>query len=261
MDDDIQDDEIGAGGDDDLGGPEASLQDAAPGQIRALARGLAVLEALNQRPGATVTEVTNATGLARTTAYRVLETLCAAGYAARTAEERYRLLPGVHRLADGAIAEKWITEIARPAAAALAKDLAWPLYLATPHGGEMLLHRLGEPGLPPRVPLTGSAAGIAYLAALPEAARIAVTTTTGALQAPTPILDRGVAALEGDGALWLAVAVLVANWPVGCLTVSIPNSALPGDPRPSDQGASALDRIIGLLTGAAVEVALALRKT
>ncbi|MBX7200811.1 MAG: helix-turn-helix domain-containing protein [Rhodospirillaceae bacterium] len=259
MDDDIQDDE-------DLGGPEAALQDAAlqgtsPGQIRALTRGLAVLEALNQRPGATVTEIAGATGLARTTAYRVLETLCAGGFAARAADERYQLLTGVRRLADGAVAEKWITEIARPAAANLAKDLAWPLYLATPHGAEMLLHRLGEPGLPPRVPLTASAAGIAYLAALPEAARIAAATTAGPPQTPTPILDRGVAALESDGALWLAVAVLVANWPVGCLTVGVPNSALSGDQRPSDQSEAALDRIIGLLTGAAVDVALALRKT
>lgn len=256
MDDDIQDkDDLGAEGA-DPGGDGASLQDAAPGQIRALTRGLAVLEALNRRASATVTEITNATGLARTTAYRVLETLTAAGFAARTAEERYCVLPAVHRLADGAIAERWIAEIARPAAATLAKDLTWPLYLATPHGSEMLLHRLGEPGLPARMALTASAAGIAYLAALPEPARIAVAATAGPLQDPSPVLDRGVAALESDSALWLAVAVLVANWPVGCLTVSIPNSALPGDQR-----AAALDRIIGLLTGAAVDVALALRKT
>ena len=95
MDDDNQDeDDFGADGA-DLGGPDASLQDSAPGQIRALARGLAVLEALNRQPGATVTEIAGATGLARTTAYRVLETLAAAGFAQRADDERYHLLAGV----------------------------------------------------------------------------------------------------------------------------------------------------------------------
>lgn len=256
MDDDAQDDDDLAGPEDGAAASQDASQEGGPGQIRALARGLAVLEALNRQPGATVTEIAGATGLARTTAYRVLETLSAAGFAARAADERYQLLPGVHRLADSAITERWVAEIARPAAAALARDLAWPLYLATLHGTEMLLHRMGDPGLPLRTPIAGSAAGIAYLAALPEAGRIAFATTAGPLPDPPPVLDRGVAALDIDGVLWLAVAVVVANWPVGCLTVGIPHSALPGDQRDA-----ALDRIIGLLTGAAVDVALALRKT
>ena len=58
--------------------------------IRALMRGLDTLQQLNRHNGATVTNIAKAVGLPRTTAYRVLETLCVAGYAVRDrSDERY----------------------------------------------------------------------------------------------------------------------------------------------------------------------------
>jgi IclR family mhp operon transcriptional activator len=244
-------------------------EDAAtgPGQIRALARGLAALEVLNQKPCASVTDIANATGLARTTAYRVLETLCTAGLATRTAEERYCLLPSVRRLSDGFDDEPWIAAIAKPTAAALAKDLAWPLMLATLHGSSMKAHRLNEgPGEAlPRLPLTGSAAGLAYLAAAPPAQRAAVldvlkasgeTLADDLAQTLDDFAARGAAKFEREANVGLAVPVRLGDGVIGCLVVTVPRTALAVDPA-QDQG-QALDRIAALLTHAAAEIAAAL---
>ena len=263
MDDDNQDeDDFGADGA-DLGGPDASLQDAAPGQIRALARGLAVLEALNRQPGATVTEIAGATGLARTTAYRVLETLGAAGLARRTEDERYHLLAGVHRLADGFGDEAWIAAKAAPATAALAKDLAWPLLLATRHGLGLKAHRLsgGVDALPPRLSLTESAAGLAYLAALPCDARAALLTLAGVAESALPLADtaaRGAAKVEREADIGLAVPVRLGDVVIAALGVTIPRAALTPDQSADQSPDQSVDRITALLAHAAAEITAAL---
>ncbi len=255
MDDEIQEE-------DGLG--EAPLQDASPGQIRALARGLAVLEALNRQPGATVTEIAGATGLARTTAYRVLETLAAAGYTQRTGDERYYLLAGVHRLADGFEDEAWIATKAAPATAVLAKDLAWPLMLATPHGSVMKAHRLGAgapDALSPRLSLTKSAAGLAYLAAIaPEmrAALLSLVDADPAALAPVlaETLARGAAKVERETDIGLAVPVRLGAAVVASLGVTIPRAALAD---PATAQAPSIERVIALLAHAATDIAAALR--
>src|SRR5690349_916994 len=83
--------------------------------IRALLRGLDALHELNGRGSATVSDVAKAIKLPRTTAYRVLETLCAAGLVVRdTADDRYRLTLKVRSLADGFEDERWIADVAKP---------------------------------------------------------------------------------------------------------------------------------------------------
>lgn len=68
--------------------------------IRALMRGLETLCAINAHDGATVADVVHTTRLPRTTVYRLLGTLCEAGYAQRDPlDDRYRVTPRVHRLA------------------------------------------------------------------------------------------------------------------------------------------------------------------
>ena len=52
--------------------------------IRALIRGLDALTILNLKDGVTVSEVAQEIDLPRTTTYRILETLCHAGYAYRS---------------------------------------------------------------------------------------------------------------------------------------------------------------------------------
>jgi IclR family mhp operon transcriptional activator len=152
--------------------------------IRALLRGLEVLHVLNQHNGATVSEVASAIDLPRTTTYRILETLCHAGYAYRAAsDERYRLTILVRGLSDGFDDEAWVTQIARPYMYALCAELVWPIAIATLSGSTMLVRQTTDhrsplavekrgPGF--RVAILGSASGIAYLTWCPTEQREAL---------------------------------------------------------------------------------------
>ena len=149
--------------------------------IRALLRGLEVLHVLNQHNGATVSEVAAAIDLPRTTTYRILETLCVAGYAYRAAiDERYRLTIMVRGLSDGFDDEAWVTQIARTYIYDLCRELVWPVAIATLSGSSMLIRQTTDhesplavekrgPGF--RVPILGSASGICYLAFCPKEQR------------------------------------------------------------------------------------------
>ncbi len=152
--------------------------------IRALLRGLEVLHVLNQHNGATVSEVATAIDLPRTTTYRILETLCHAGYAYRAvSDERYRLTILVRGLSDGFDDEAWVTQIARPYMYELCSELVWPIAIATLSGSSMLIRQTTDhrsplavekrgPGF--RVAILGSASGIAYLAWCPGEQRDAL---------------------------------------------------------------------------------------
>jgi len=149
--------------------------------IRALLRGLEVLHVLNRHNGATVSEVAGEIDLPRTTTYRILETLCVAGYAYRAAsDERYRLTIMVRGLSDGFDDEAWITLIAREYMYDLCQELVWPCAIATLSGNTMLVRQTTDhrsplavekrgPGF--RVPILGSAAGMCYMAFCPKEQR------------------------------------------------------------------------------------------
>jgi IclR family mhp operon transcriptional activator len=152
--------------------------------IRALQRGLEVLHVLNLHNGATVSEVAAAIDLPRTTTYRILETLCVAGYAYRAAsDERYRLTILVRGLSDGFDDEAWVTQIARKYIYELCNELVWPIAVATLSGSTMLIRQTTDhrsplaiekrgPGF--RVPILASASGLAYLAFCPDEQREAI---------------------------------------------------------------------------------------
>lgn len=149
--------------------------------IRALLRGLEVLHVLNQHNGATVSEVAATIDLPRTTTYRILETLCVAGYAYRAAsDDRYRLTIMVRGLSDGFDDEAWVTQIARPYIHDLCREIVWPVAVATLSGSSMLIRQTTDhqsplavekrgPGF--RVPILASSAGICYLAFCPKEQR------------------------------------------------------------------------------------------
>jgi IclR family mhp operon transcriptional activator len=149
--------------------------------IRALLRGLEVLHVLNRHNGATVSEVAGEIDLPRTTTYRILETLCVAGYAYRAAsDERYRLTIMVRGLSDGFDDEAWITLVAREFMYDLCQDVVWPCAIATLSGNTMLVRQTTDhrsplavekrgPGF--RVTILGSAAGLCYLAYCPKEQR------------------------------------------------------------------------------------------
>ncbi len=149
--------------------------------IRALLRGLEVLHVLNRHNGATVSEVAGEIDLPRTTTYRILETLCVAGYAYRAAsDERYRLTIMVRGLSDGFDDEAWITLIAREFMYELCQEQVWPCAIATLSGSTMLVRQTTDhrsplavekrgPGF--RVSILGSAAGLCYLSFCPKEQR------------------------------------------------------------------------------------------
>lgn len=142
--------------------------------IRALIRGLDALKVLNLRNGATVSEVASEIGLPRTTTYRVLETLCEAGYVFRdAADDKYRLTILVRALSDGFDDEAWVSQIARPVLHELGREVVWPVAIATLSGTSMMVRETTDHRSPLaieryaagfRVPLLTSAAGRAYLA-------------------------------------------------------------------------------------------------
>ncbi|MBS1199499.1 MAG: transcriptional regulator [Proteobacteria bacterium] len=149
--------------------------------IRALIRGLDALKVLNLRDGATVSEVSTEIRLPRTTTYRVLETLCEAGYVFRDpADDRYRLTLLVRGLSDGFDDEAWVSQIARPVLHELGREVVWPVAIATLSGTTMMLRETTDHRSPlaieryaagSRVPLLTSAAGRAYLAWCPTPER------------------------------------------------------------------------------------------
>ena len=83
--------------------------------IRALMRGLDALTVLNMRDGATVSEIAHEIRLPRTTVYRILETLCSAGFVFRDeSDDRYRLTIMVRSLSGGFDDDAWVSRIAKP---------------------------------------------------------------------------------------------------------------------------------------------------
>ena len=142
--------------------------------IRALMRGLDALTVLNLRDGATVSEVAQEIRLPRTTVYRILETLCNAGFVFRDpADDRYRLTILVRALSGGFDDEAWVTQIAKPFIHELCREIVWPVSVATLSGTTMLV-RESTDHLSPlaierysagfRAPLLTTAMGRVYLA-------------------------------------------------------------------------------------------------
>jgi IclR family mhp operon transcriptional activator len=149
--------------------------------IRALLRGLDALTFLNLRDGATVSEVAQEIRLPRTTVYRILETLCNAGFVFRDpADDRYRLTILVRGLSDGFDDEAWVTQIAKPFIHDLCREVVWPVSIATLSGTTMLVRESTDHSSPLaierysagfRAPLLSTATGRVYLANSPAAQR------------------------------------------------------------------------------------------
>jgi IclR family transcriptional regulator, mhp operon transcriptional activator len=149
--------------------------------IRALMRGLDALTFLNLRDGATVSEVAQEIRLPRTTVYRILETLCNAGFVFRdAADDRYRLTILVRGLSDGFDDEAWVTQIAKPFINDLCREVVWPVSIATLSGTTMLVRESTDRSSPLaiernsagfRAPLLSTSAGRVYLANSPAPQR------------------------------------------------------------------------------------------
>lgn len=144
--------------------------------VQGLSRGLAILHAINRSPGGwiSIAELSEQTGLHRTTVRRMLETLQAEGYVRRSAsDDSYRLNQKIRQLSDGFTDDEWISEVANPVLGELLQKLVWPSDLCTIDGDSMLVrettHRFSPLSfhramIRQRLPLLFTAAGRAYLA-------------------------------------------------------------------------------------------------
>jgi IclR family pca regulon transcriptional regulator len=120
---------------------DTSLQvkrELGPGFVQSLARGLAVLTALgaDHGEGLTLTEVAEATGLARATARRSLLTLQETGHAGGR-DGRFRLLPRVLELGCARLSGLGLTDVARPHLEDLVRQVHESASLAVLDGTDM----------------------------------------------------------------------------------------------------------------------------
>jgi IclR family mhp operon transcriptional activator len=244
--------------------------------IRALLRGLEVLHVLNRHNGATVSEVAGEIDLPRTTTYRILETLCVAGYAYRAAsDDRYRLTIMVRGLSDGFDDEAWVTLIGRQYLYDLCQDLVWPCAIATLSGSTMLVRQTTDhrsplavekrgPGF--RVTILGSAAGLAYLSFCPKEQRDTLLEMLAKSKEPEnqaaknkkKVYETLVETRKRGFAIWyrkrrvanessFAVPIIVEDRLLACLSMRFASTAVPE--------ADAIERFVPKLRKAAQDIA------
>lgn len=144
--------------------------------VQGLSRGLAILHAINRSPKgwSKISELSEQTGLHRTTVRRMLETLQAEGYVRRSAsDDSYRLNQKIRQLSDGFTDDEWISEIANPVLGELLQKLVWPSDLSTLDGDSMLVRETTHRFSPlsfhramvrQRMPIMFTSVGRAYLA-------------------------------------------------------------------------------------------------
>ena len=225
--------------------------------IRALMRGLDALTVLNIRDGATVSEIAHEIRLPRTTVYRILETLCSAGFVFRDeSDDRYRLTIMVRSLSEGFDDDAWVSRIAKPMIEELGRELVWPVSLATLSGTTLVVREATDHSSPlavdrysagHRLPLLSSACGRVYLSFSPAAQRdtlIDILARSGKeedrlARAPRADLQRILAEIKTQGyavtsrtrrlieEISLSVPVMSGERILSCLTVRFTATAVP----------------------------------
>ncbi|MGV2289885.1 IclR family transcriptional regulator C-terminal domain-containing protein [Trinickia sp. YCB016] len=222
--------------------------------MRGPLRTIAVLRALNVRNGATVAELSAATGISRPALYRILETLRSAGYVSiNLRQQRYCLTMLVRTLAQGFSDEDWVTQVARPVLSALQRKVLWPVDLGTFMNNAMWIRETtrqsspltidrGVVGL--RFPMLQGATGRAYLAFCPDNEREQILANLSRLPEPgNEMLERPaeVEALlqrtreQGYGLRYgeaptetgaIAVPIVLEDRVIGCINMTFIASAL-----------------------------------
>ncbi len=160
-------------------------------KVQGLHRGLDILSTLNLHRGgaATISELSEATSLHRTTVRRILETLVQAGYVAPVpSSNQYRLSVRVRSLSSGFRDEVWITDIASKPLSRLTADILWPSDIATLERSEMVIrastHSLTSLSfhrsmVGRSLPMLSTAVGCAYLAFCSPAECAAILNVIG----------------------------------------------------------------------------------
>jgi DNA-binding IclR family transcriptional regulator len=163
----------------------APTRDDASPILSTLDKGLRVLEALSRSDtgSESLTSLSRAVGMHRTTVFRILGTLRARGYVSRESDtDRYRLGVRVLSLAAVVLDDLDIRQMARPALQALRHAARELVFLSVLDRGEVVTVERLDSDQPltlraqigSRRPAHCTAAGKAFLAVLPEAEREAI---------------------------------------------------------------------------------------
>jgi IclR family mhp operon transcriptional activator len=160
--------------------------------VRALERGLTLLAELNRQGRTTPLALARATGIDRTTVYRMLSTLEEMGYVMRMpSDEHYCLTRSVHQLSGGFREADWVSGVVHRELMVLLKEVLWPSDFASFESGAMVIRESTHSHSPfsihramvgrPR-PFVRSALGRAVLSAVSareRAAMLEMTVRTG----------------------------------------------------------------------------------
>ena len=103
-------------------------------------RGLQIIEVLSELGWAKIGEISVASGIERTSVYRLVNTLVQAGYITRRSDDgAVALTPKFVFLADTLKDEDVVTQFAWPYLYELSKDVLWPCDFATLEAGKILI--------------------------------------------------------------------------------------------------------------------------
>ena len=149
--------------------------------IRSISKALAVLQVINRHGSSTTTEIAREIDIPYPTACRIIKTLADCGVIEREpTRKRYRPTALSQSLSCGYQRSNQLITIARPHIIELTRETTWPVSLATRVGAQMVVQDSTNgfttqtfyeyyPGY--TFPLTGSAAGLVYLAYCPAQTR------------------------------------------------------------------------------------------
>jgi IclR family transcriptional regulator, mhp operon transcriptional activator len=155
--------------------------------VRAIQRGLYVLQAINRGGSMRLVDISRSTTLPYPTVFRIVETLIDAGMVeSEPGRRRYRPTALVQTLSYGYREELELVAVARPHIVALCKEVSWPITIATRIGNSMMVrdstHKLTTltfndyaPGY--TLPLLECSVGKAYLAHCSDEERTIITAS------------------------------------------------------------------------------------
>jgi len=184
--------------------------------VRALERGLGIIQHLNGFGPLPCAELARLSGLNRITTFRLLETLKSLGYIARDPKSKsYFLAERVLALSDGYKRDKWIGGPVRLYVEQCADRVEWPVLFTTNSGAHMIVrastrsdspYNFTKRGLGQAIPILGSSIGLCYLAFCPKEMRrdlllLAISDQPASANYTRKQLERAVAALEDTLAL------------------------------------------------------------
>jgi DNA-binding IclR family transcriptional regulator len=176
--------------------------------VRGVDRGLSLLSAVCEAGRISLTDAARATGIAVSTALRILRTLEAAGFVSRDAAAEYGPGPRMIQLGAMALSDQHLADLARPGMERLADATGESAYLAIRGHGAALYLAIVEGAHSVRhvswvgrtVPLAGSAVGAALRGEVPAGGfavvRSGVEADITAIAAPIRLRERVVAAVS-----------------------------------------------------------------